>query len=68
MEVMEEMNNAEIMQRAMEDFREVQEYMAVAREENATKTYARLKRKYATLKALISSLGVNMADIDEIKE
>lgn len=68
MEVLEEMNNAEIMQRAMEDFREVQEYMAIAKEENATKTYAKLKRKYITLKALINSLGVNMSDIDEIKE
>ena len=45
MEVLQEMNNAEIMQRAMDDFREVQEYMATAKEENATKTYAKLKRK-----------------------
>ena len=68
MEVMEEINIAEIMQRAMEDFREIQEYMATAKEENATKTYAKLKRKYISLKALINSLGVNMTDIDEIKE
>ena len=56
------------MQRAMEDFREVQEYMTIAEEENAVRTYAKLKRKYITLKALINSLGVNMSDIDEIKE
>ena len=68
MEVLQEMNNAEIMQRAMDDFREVQEYMAPAKEENATKTYAKLKRKYTSLKALLNSLGVNMTDIDEIKE
>jgi hypothetical protein len=68
MEVLQEMNNAEIMQRAMDDFREVQEYMATAKEENATKTYAKLKRKYTSLKALLNSLGVNMTDIDEIKE
>ena len=35
MEVLQEMNNAEIMQRAMDDCREVQEYMATAKEENA---------------------------------
>ena len=52
----------------MDDFREVQEYMATAKEENATKTYAKLKRKYTSLKALLNSLGVNMTDIDEIKE
>lgn len=68
MEVLEEINNAEIMQRAMDDFREVQDFMALAKKENAIETYARLKRKYTTLKALLNSLGVNMTDIDEIKE
>lgn len=42
MEVLQEMNNAEIMQRAMDDFRELQESMATAKEENAQKTYAKL--------------------------
>ena len=68
MEVLEEINNAEIIQRAMDDFREVQDFMALAKKENAIETYARLKRKYTTLKALLNSLGVNMTDIDEIKE
>ncbi len=68
MEVLEEMNNAEILQRAMDDFREVQDFMALARKENAIETYAKLKRKYKTLKALLNSLGINMTDIDEFKE
>ena len=68
MEVLEEINNAVIMQRAMDDFREVQDFMALAKKENAIETYARLKRKYTTLKALLNSLGVNMTAIDEIKE
>lgn len=67
MEVME-MNNGEIIQRGIEEFREVQDYMILAKEENATKTYAKLKDKYISLKALLNSLGVNMADIDKIKE
>ena len=61
-------SNGEIIQRGIEDFREVQDYMILARKENATETYARLKEKYISLKALLSSLGVNMADIDRIKE
>ena len=61
-------SNGEIIQRGIEDFREVQDYMTLARKENATETYARLKEKYISLKALLSSLGVNMADIDRIKE
>ncbi len=68
MGVIEEMHNAEIMQRGLEDFREIQEYMILAKEENATKTYAKLKGKYITLKALINGLGINMSDIDVIKE
>ncbi|MCM1123125.1 MAG: hypothetical protein NC416_11125 [Eubacterium sp.] len=34
--VLEEMNNAEIIQRGIEDFREVQRYMLLARKEHAT--------------------------------
>lgn len=67
MEVLE-INNGEIIQRGIEDFREVQDYMTLARKENATETYAKLKEKYISLKALLNSLGVNMADIDRIKE
>ena len=62
------MNNGEIIQRGIEDFREVQDYMILAKEESATKTYAKLKDKYISLKALLNSLGVNMSDIDKIKE
>lgn len=68
MEVMEDMNNGEIIQRGLEDFREVQRYMILARKENATETYAELKDKYISLKALLNSLGVNLIEIDKIKE
>ena len=64
----EEMNNAEIIKNAMEDFKKVQNYMLTAREENATKTYNVLKDEYLSLKALLTVLGVNLTDIDKIKE
>ena len=67
-EALSDMDNGEITQRGIEDFREVQEYMILAKEENATKTYAKLKDKYISLKALLNSLGVNMAEIDKVKE
>ena len=44
-------NGLEITQRAIEDFIKVQENMALAKEENATKTYANLKKDYICLKA-----------------
>lgn len=66
--VTEEMNNAEIMKNAMDEFKDIQEYMTLAKEENAVKTYAKLKEQYLLLKALLNSLGVNLTDIDKIKE
>lgn len=66
--VIEEMNNAEIMKNAIEDFEKVQRCMILAKEENAAKTYAELKRQYIVLKALLNSLGVNLAELDRIKE
>ncbi len=61
-------SNGEIIQRGIEDFREVQDYMILARKENATETYAKLKEKYISLKVLLNSLGVNIVDIDRMKE
>ena len=66
--VIEEMNNAEIMKNAIEDFEKVQRCMIFAKEENATKTYAELKRQYIVLKALLNSLGVSLTELDKIKE
>ncbi len=62
------MNGAEIMKNAMDEFKNIQEYMMLAKEENAVRTYARLKDQYLLLKALLTSLGVNLTDIDKIKE
>lgn len=61
-------NYAEIAKNAIDDFKKIQDYIAVAKEENATKTYAKLKDEYYSLKALLSVLGVNLTDIDKIKE
>ena len=52
----------------MDDFNEIQEYMLLAKEEGATKTYEALKKKYYNLKALLNVLGVNLTNIDKINE
>ena len=57
-----------ITQRALDDFAKVQRRMILAKEENAVRTYADLKKEYQTLKALLNVSGVNLTDIDEIKE
>jgi len=61
-------NNGEIIERAINDFQKVQGHMVIAREENATRTYESLKKDYKSLKAVLTSLGVSLTEIDEIKE
>ncbi|MCI9135787.1 MAG: hypothetical protein HFI31_16645 [Lachnospiraceae bacterium] len=60
--------NGEIIERNINEFQRVQAHMLIAKEENATKTYASLKKDYRSLKAVLTSLDVNLTDIDEIKE
>ncbi len=58
----------EIAKAALDDFKKIQEYMLLARKENATETYAKMKDEYLTLKALLYVSGVNLAELDKIKE
>ena len=60
--------NLEITQKAIEDFQKIQHHMLIAKSENATKTYESLKDDYLSIKALLNAAGVNLVDIDKIKE
>ena len=61
-------SNAEIAKDTIEQFKKIQDYMILAKEENAVKTYDRLKREYLSVKALLNVIGVNLIDIDTVKE
>lgn len=61
-------SNGEIVRDVVEQFQKVQAHMKNAKEENASKTYEGLKHDYLSLKAILTSLGVNLTDIDQIKE
>ena len=58
----------EVTKSALDDFAKVQRRMLLAKEENAVKTYADLKEEYIILKALLNVAGVNLTEIDKIKE
>lgn len=58
----------EVTKAALDDFTKIQDYMISAKKENATETYGKLKDKYLTIKALLNVSGVNLTDIDRIKE
>lgn len=58
----------EVTKQALDDFKKIQRYMLLAKEEKAEKTYNELKEEYLTIKALLNVSGVNLTDIDKIKE
>ncbi len=53
----------EVTKAALDDFKKIQDYMVSAKKENG-----KLKKEYKILKALLQVSGVNLEDIDEIKE
>lgn len=61
-------NPLEVAKEAIEQFQKVQKHMLIAKKENATETYASLKDDYLSLKAILNIAGVNLTDIDKIKE
>ena len=58
----------EVTKAALDDFKKIQRYMTIAKKENAVETYAELKEEYLSLKAILNVAGVNITDIDKIKE
>lgn len=58
----------EVTKAAVDDFNKIQKYMMLAKKENAVETYAELKDEYLSLKAILQIAGVNLTDIDKIKE
>lgn len=61
-------NTLDVAKDVIEQFQKVQRHMLIAKEENATKTYDSLKDDYLALKAILNIAGVNLTDIDKIKE
>lgn len=58
----------EVTKQALDDFKKIQKYMMLAKKENAAETYAELREEYLVIKALLQVSGVNLTDIDKIKE
>ena len=58
----------EVARDAIEQFQKIQKHMLIAIEENATRTYDSLNDDYLSLKAILNIAGVNLTDIDKIKE
>ena len=60
------MTEKEMIQKNIEEFSRLQEYMEVT--DKASEGYKRMKRRYTELKVMLTSFGVNLTEIDYIKE
>ena len=56
------------MKVALNDFEKVYKHTFLIKNENAVRIYADLKEDYILWNASLTSLGVNLTDIDKIKE
>ena len=65
MEVME-ITREEMIQKNIEEFSRLQDYMIVT--DKDSETYKRMKRRYIELKVILTTSGVNLTELDIIKE
>ncbi len=60
------MSDKEMMQKNIEEFARLQDYMIDTEKESAA--YRKMKRRYIELKVILTSSGVNLTELDIIKE
>lgn len=60
------MSDKELMQKNIEEFARLQDYMIDTDKESVS--YKKMKRRYIELKVILTSSGVNLTELDIIKE
>ena len=60
------MAEKETMQRNVEEFDRLQDYMLSC--EKDSEVYQKMKRRYTALKVILTASGINLTEIDIIKE
>lgn len=65
-ERMVEMTEHELMQKNVEEFTRLQAYMTLAEKDSSV--YKAMKGRYIELKVILTTLGVNLTELDIIKE
>lgn len=65
MEVME-VTEKEMMQKNVEEFERLQDYMISC--EKDSDVYKKMKRRYTALKVILTASGINLTELDIIKE
>lgn len=60
------MTDKEIMQKNVEEFERLQDYMITC--DKDSETYKKMRRRYIVLKVILAASGINLTEIDYIKE
>lgn len=60
------MTEKEMMQRNVEEFERLQDYMISC--DKASEAYQKMKRRYTALKVILTAWGINLTELDIIKE
>ena len=64
--MVDEMSKEELMKISVEEFSRLQDWMLVS--EKDSESYKGMKKRYIELKVILASLGVNITELDKIKE
>ena len=59
---------ADIIRDSINEFSRIQDWMELAKENNDMVTYNSIYKRYVELKVTLSSLSVNITELDRIKE
>lgn len=60
------MTEKEMIKVSVEEFDRIQDYMISC--EKDSEAYKKMKRRYAALKVILTASGINLTEIDYIKE
>lgn len=60
------MTEKEMLKLSIEEFSRLQDYMIESDKES--KAYQRMKRRYIELKVILTASGINLTELDYIKE
>ncbi len=60
------MTEKEMIKMSIEEFSRLQDYMSTC--EKDSESYKKMKRRYTELKVILTTSGVNLTEIDYLKE
>ena len=60
------MSDKEMMQRNVEEFARLQDYMIDS--DKDSNAYKKMKRRYIELKVILTASGINLTELDVLKE